>query len=210
MFPSHTYNTYACARAHARACTLYLCCVCLSLENNLRVANKWLEREGTAVSKGGFGIARARTSQNGIRRARAENSMFPSGFNAVLTDWQIPRLNGAKSFHQNAHARYISIAYFEYIAVLRQASDRLFTSAIYQRAGQIEDLTYHHRVAQWRMKLSWVILNALFVWHICRMEILGLISGDRAICVYMCDPTLRNGIIYRAQVAHTFEKREEV
>lgn len=38
------------------------------------------------------------------RRARAENSMFPGGFNAVLTDWQIPRLNGAKSFHQDAHA----------------------------------------------------------------------------------------------------------
>lgn len=36
-------------------------------------------------------------------RARAENSMFPGGFNAVLTDWQIPRLNSAKSFHQDAH-----------------------------------------------------------------------------------------------------------
>lgn len=66
--------------------------------------------------------------------------MFPSGFNAVLTDWQIPRLNGAKSFHQDAHARYISIAYFEYIAAAAAAAatsePMLFTSAIYQRVGQ--------------------------------------------------------------------------
>lgn len=65
-------------------------------------------------------------------RARAENSMFPGGFNAVLTDWQIPRLNGAKSFHQSTHARYISIAYFEYIA----ARALLFMPAIYQSSDQ--------------------------------------------------------------------------
>jgi len=63
--------------------------------------------------------------------------MFPGGFNAVLTDWQIPRLNGAKSFHQGAHARYISIAYFEYIASA--------TGAVYQlaRRRSIENLMYH-------------------------------------------------------------------
>lgn len=84
-----------------------------------------------------------RAFRYGDRRARAENSMFPSGFNAVLTDWQIPRLNGAKSFHQDAHARYISIAYFEYIAEPHGAT--LFTSANLSTRRPIENLTYHHR-----------------------------------------------------------------
>lgn len=69
--------------------------------------------------------------------------MFPSGFNAVLTDWQIPRLNGVKSFHQDAHARYISIAYFEYIAERVAVQAMLFTSTIYQTRRPIENLTYH-------------------------------------------------------------------
>lgn len=65
--------------------------------------------------------------------------MFPGGFNAVLTDWQIPRLNSAKSFHQDAHARYISIV-FEYIAA--SASDAIYVGNLSIRRP-IENLTYH-------------------------------------------------------------------
>lgn len=66
--------------------------------------------------------------------------MFPGGFNAVLTDWQIPRLNGAKSFHQDAHARYISIAYFEYIA--QRESVAIYVGNL-SKLRPIENLTYH-------------------------------------------------------------------
>lgn len=42
--------------------------------------------------------------------------MFPSEFNAVLTtDWQILRLDAAKSFHQTVHVPYARTACFEYI-----------------------------------------------------------------------------------------------
>lgn len=75
-------------------------------------------------------------------RARAENSMFPGGFNAVLTDWQIPRLNSAKSFHQDAHARYISIVYFEYIASSCSASGAIYVGNLSTRRP-IENLAYH-------------------------------------------------------------------
>jgi len=104
-----------------------------------------ISRVGKLILASGTYRGAFRGVRNAGRRARAENSMFPGGFNAVLTDWQIPRLNGAKSFHQGAHARYISIAYFEYIASA--------TGAVYQLAPANRE----SNVSSWRAMTNEII-----------------------------------------------------
>lgn len=103
-------------------------------------ANWW--REHTRIESLSFSEAENQRSNLGIlaiiSKRDAENSMFPGGFNAVLTDWQIPRLNGAKSFHQDTR----TIHFYSLLWIYCSASVAIYAGNL-SKLRPLENLTYH-------------------------------------------------------------------